>query len=136
MKVHKLHQKYGNVVRIGPNEISFNTLSAQKTIFGAGSGFERTAYYRMFDAYGKANIFSFSDCKSHAQRKRLVSHIYTNQSILGSVFSPLIQKKVTRFISLLDTPRDRKEIFTILHVSGSFDQYPGLELPFHQDMPS
>src|ERR1700759_937169 len=42
IKINELHQKYGPVVRIGPSEISFNSLSALKMIYGAGSGFERT----------------------------------------------------------------------------------------------
>src|ERR1700761_2378872 len=49
--VNKLHREYGPVVRIGPSEVSFNSLSSLRTIYGAGSGFERTSFYRMFDAY-------------------------------------------------------------------------------------
>ena len=57
--IHSLHQQYGTAVRIGPNEVSFSSLSALRTIYGAGSGFERTFFYRMFDAYGRQNLFTF-----------------------------------------------------------------------------
>ena len=50
--IDRLHQQYGPVVRIGPNEIHFNSLSALQRIYGAGSGFERTRFYNMFDVYG------------------------------------------------------------------------------------
>lgn len=50
--IHSLHAKYGPVVRVGPSEISFASLSALRQIYGAGSGFERTDFYRMFDVYG------------------------------------------------------------------------------------
>src|SRR3978361_1104922 len=57
--IHKLHQQYGPVVRIGPNEVHFNSLTALRKIYGAGSGFERTSFYRMFDVYGRQNLFTF-----------------------------------------------------------------------------
>ena len=37
-EVHKLHQKYGDVVRIAPNEISFSTPDAWNDIYGHRSG--------------------------------------------------------------------------------------------------
>ncbi|KAG9715090.1 hypothetical protein KCU73_g16031, partial [Aureobasidium melanogenum] len=48
-KIHALHERYGPIVRIGPNEVHCNSLNALRTIYGAGSGFERTWFYRMFD---------------------------------------------------------------------------------------
>ena len=54
--IDQLHRQHGPVVRIGPNEVHFNSLTALRTIFGPGSGFERTDFYRMFDAYGKKNV--------------------------------------------------------------------------------
>src|SRR5438876_209683 len=47
--IHELHHRYGPVVRVGPAQVSFNSLSALRQIYGAGSGFERTAFYKMFD---------------------------------------------------------------------------------------
>ena len=64
--IHALHQKYGPIVRIGPDEVHCNSLNALRTIYGAGSGFERTWFYRMFDAYGKQNLFTFSSVKEHS----------------------------------------------------------------------
>ncbi|KIX07579.1 uncharacterized protein Z518_02232 [Rhinocladiella mackenziei CBS 650.93] len=114
--VLNLHRKYGPVVRIGPNEVSFNTLSAMRTIYGAGSGFERTAFYRMFDVYGRPNLFTFGSGKLHRDRKKLVSHIYANQTVLGADFSAMVQKKVAGFLSLLERdPEHASEIFGSLH---------------------
>lgn len=57
-----LHQKYGHAVRVGPNEIWFDSKEAYKAIYsalqyaeagrnltpsiGAGSGFEKSDFYR------------------------------------------------------------------------------------------
>ena len=56
ISIHRLHERYGPVIRIGPNEVHFNSPTAMRTIYGPGSGFERTDFYRMFDAYGKMNV--------------------------------------------------------------------------------
>lgn len=60
-----LHEKYGDAVRVGPNEVSFNSLSALRAIYGAGTVFQRSSFYRMFDAYGRQNMFSVSSGKDH-----------------------------------------------------------------------
>ncbi|KAJ9622990.1 hypothetical protein H2204_011334 [Knufia peltigerae] len=119
--VLELHRQYGPVVRIGPNEVSFNSLSALRTIYGAGSGFERTSFYRMFDVYGHRNLFTFESGTLHRDRKKLISHMYANAVVLGPEFSPMIQKKVAEFLSLIRREPDHaSEIFRSLHYF-SFD---------------
>ncbi|KAJ5535459.1 hypothetical protein N7527_001713 [Penicillium freii] len=54
--IHQLHQRYGPVVRIGPDEVSFNSLAALRTIYGPGSKYGRMGFYRMFDVYGRQNL--------------------------------------------------------------------------------
>ncbi|KAK4935492.1 hypothetical protein LTR10_023450 [Elasticomyces elasticus] len=116
-----LHQRYGPVVRIGPKEISFNSLSALRTIYGPGSGFDRTDYYRMFDAYGTPNIFSFASGKLHRERKKLVSHMYANHTVLGTQFSEMVQRKVGEYLAMLERePGHAIETFQSLHYF-SFD---------------
>ena len=119
--VHKLHLQYGPVVRIGPNEISFNSLSALRTIYGAGSPFERTKFYRMFDVYGTPNLFTFASGKDHRERKKLLSHIYANQTILSVEHSNLVKQKVLAYMQMLERePKAASEIFSSLHYF-SFD---------------
>ena len=79
--IHKLHQNYGPVVRIGPNEVHFNSLEALQKIYGAGSGFERVAFYNVFDVYGKRNLFTLHSVNSHSQRKKLLANLYSKSSI-------------------------------------------------------
>jgi Cytochrome P450 len=120
-EIHALHQTYGPVVRIGPNEVSFNSLTALRNIYGAGSGFERTKFYHMFDAYGRRNLFTFGPAKDHRERKKLLSHIYSNQTVLGQFSSELVQSKVAAYLGLLERePKTACEIFSSLHYF-SFD---------------
>ena len=47
--IHELHQKYGPIVRLGPNEVSFTSLEAIKEIYtSGGSGYDKTEFYDLF----------------------------------------------------------------------------------------
>ncbi|KAH7406481.1 cytochrome P450 [Phaeosphaeria sp. MPI-PUGE-AT-0046c] len=115
--IQKLHQQYGPVVRIGPKEVHFNSTTALRTIYGAGSGFERTSFYEMFNAYGKRNLFTFAGVADHAKRKRLLAHVYSKSAILTGHTAVIINDKIKDFLRLLEsTPGNNGvEIFSALH---------------------
>jgi hypothetical protein len=116
--IHSLHQQYGTVVRIGSNEVSFSCLSALRTIYGARSGFERTVFYRVFDAYGRRNLFTFAGTKQHAEMKKLLAHAYSKSVILSpyAIARLLIEKNVSSYLELLEREKDvAEEIFQSLH---------------------
>lgn len=115
--IQKLHERYGPVVRIGPEEIHFNSTTALRTIYGAGSGFERTSFYEMFNAYGKRNLFTFPGVADHAKRKRLLAHVYSKSAILTGHTAAIIDSKIADFLRILETtpPTDGLEIFSALH---------------------
>lgn len=100
--LQKLHSKYGPVVRVGPDEVSFSSTSALRAIYGAGSGFERTGFYRMFEIYGRPNMFSFSSVKAHGERKRISAHAYAKSGMLKGETAALIDKKVRMYLELLE----------------------------------
>lgn len=49
--IHKAHQKYGPIVRLGPNEVSVNCVDGGLRIVYAG-GFEKPYFYDQFENYG------------------------------------------------------------------------------------
>lgn len=50
--VHSLHQRYGPVVCLGPNEVSFASLDAIKEIYASGgSGHDKTELYSLFKQF-------------------------------------------------------------------------------------
>ncbi|KAH3912080.1 hypothetical protein HBH56_121360 [Parastagonospora nodorum] len=115
--IDALHKQYGPVVRIGPNEVHFNSTTALRTIYGAGSGFERTNFYAMFDVYGRKNLFTFPGVADHAKRKRLVAHVYSKSAMLKGQPASIIAEKIRDFLQLLEkTPLgDGMEIFSTFH---------------------
>ena len=117
-EIHALHSKYGTAVRISPNEISFSSLSALRTIYGAGSGFERTDFYRMFDVYGRQNLFTFGSARQHGNRKKILAHAYSKSNILASsgLAKSLIEANAKDFLQLLEREKiAASEIFHSLH---------------------
>lgn len=115
--IHRLHQQYGPVVRIGPNEVHFNSLTALRKIYGAGSGFERTTFYRMFDVYGRQNLFTFHSSTQHGGRKKLLANAYSKSSMLhGAANEQLITRNVNYYMGLLDKLNgDVNDTFKSLH---------------------
>lgn len=114
-KIHDLHTQYGPVVCVGPDEVAFASLAALKTIYGAGSGFERTGFYRMFEAYGRKTMFSFSTVKEHGERKRLFAYAYAKSAMLKGQNAAMVQHKAKLFLDLLGRDGPESEIFSTLH---------------------
>lgn len=114
--IHSLHQEYGTAVRLSPNELSFSSLTALRTIYGAGSGYERTSFYQMFNVYGRQNLFTFASPRAHGERKKLLNHAYSKSAILKGETSKMIEVKVKHFLELLEREKETaQEIFTSLH---------------------
>jgi len=90
--IQALHLEYGSTVRVAPNKVSFNSLSALRTIYGAGSGFERTSFYKMFDVYGTPNLFTFRSGLDHRNRKKLISHMYSNQKLMEECSVDMVKR--------------------------------------------
>ncbi|KAI6714736.1 tfdA family oxidoreductase [Diplocarpon mali] len=113
--IHQLHQKYGPVVRLGLNEVSLNSPTALKSIHGAGSGFERTSFYRMFDGHGQQKLFTFAGVKEHGERKKPLNHAYSKTSIQKPA-AAAVGEKGGEFLRFLERePQAASETFSSLH---------------------
>jgi hypothetical protein len=56
--IDELHQRYGPIVRISPDEVSFNNHEALKEIYGIKSDFSKSDFYDMFIYYNERNTFT------------------------------------------------------------------------------
>lgn len=82
MQLYKLHQKYGPVVRTGPNHLSFSSASALKTIYGYKSNVRKGKFYTAFPANKHAfNVHSAIDKQDHARKRRVMSHAFSDAAI-------------------------------------------------------
>jgi hypothetical protein len=115
-KIDDLHRQYGTAVRVGPNEVSFNSQSALRTIYGPGNRYGRTQFYRMFDVYGRQNLFTFHSSLEHGRRKKLLSFAYSKTNILNETVASMVEDKADKFMKLIDSePEHISDVFSTLH---------------------
>ncbi|KAJ5148531.1 hypothetical protein N7448_000109 [Penicillium atrosanguineum] len=107
-----LHDKYGEVVRVGPNELSYTTVSANKTIFGtkatADSSFEKNpAVY--IQGSGMSQNILFASTSEHPRYRRLMGPAFSEQAIREQ--EPMIQEFTSTMIETLRHNRSGKAYF-------------------------
>nr|BAL05112.1 cytochrome P450 [Phanerodontia chrysosporium] len=68
--VRALHSKYGDVVRIGPNELSFNRSDAIQTIYADKTMPKGPYYVARTNLAGVVQLDGVRDFKEHARRRR------------------------------------------------------------------
>jgi cytochrome P450 len=103
---HELHQKYGPVVRVTPNELSFIQPEAWRDINGHRIGGkpnftkDATFYGRdFFLAEGESGGIIRSDDVSHARQRRLISAAFSDKSLREQ--EPLLRQYVDTLVSKL-----------------------------------
>ncbi|KAF6828543.1 cytochrome p450 pisatin [Colletotrichum musicola] len=78
-----LHDKYGPVVRYGPNRYSIDDAEASKTIYGHGTQFPKSDWYSAFQpAPDLWNIFAERSIKHHSHNRRFYSNAYSMTSLV------------------------------------------------------
>ncbi|CVL08128.1 related to pisatin demethylase / cytochrome P450 monooxygenase [Fusarium mangiferae] len=96
VKIKELHEKYGPVVRIGPNTLDFDLPELIKTIYGTDGKWKKTEFYHnnsaVIDGKITYHLFSTTDQVEHALMKRPIAKYYSQSSVmrLESLFDGLI----------------------------------------------
>ncbi|KAJ5964510.1 uncharacterized protein N7479_004386 [Penicillium vulpinum] len=99
MKV--LHQQYGDVIRIAPDELSFIDGAAWKPIYGTRPGHSQKSKDDRFylpNAEGVPEIILSNDA-DHSRFRRLLSHAFSDSSLRGQ--EPIIKGYVDLLIQRL-----------------------------------
>ena len=72
-----IHERYGPIVRIAPNELSLSSPHAAREVLSAGKGFHKTDFYRVFPPPENPDIFTETREAVHAVKKRYASNPYS-----------------------------------------------------------
>ncbi|GKZ66542.1 hypothetical protein AnigIFM50267_000406 [Aspergillus niger] len=96
--IHDLHQKYGPVVRIAPDEVSVSSLPEFKEIHRVGSAFLKTPWYQKFAWDRNPGLFTMRDPKEHAARRKLFARVFS-KSDLRRTWEPVVKGKVQLAVS-------------------------------------
>ena len=95
----KLHKQYGAIVRIGPNDLSFNSPDAISDIYR--QGWQKGEFYRGFKQ-PEPGLFSMRDEKLHTQRKRMfglgfsMNSLRSMEGIIDSRYA-ILRRQLDRF---------------------------------------
>jgi cytochrome P450 len=73
----RLHDKYGPLVRVGPNHVSFSDGSLIPMVYGINTRFWKSRFYDMFNLDGTTTTFSERDEMVHRVKRRPVSAAYS-----------------------------------------------------------
>jgi Cytochrome P450 len=81
--LYEAHKKLGPVVRVGPNEISVNSLEGLRVIYGGN--FDKHAWYpNVFSNYFIDNTFCITKAEPHKERKRMFANVYSKSYLQSS----------------------------------------------------
>jgi cytochrome P450 len=95
-KMRQLHQKYGPIVRIGPNDLSVNHPDGMKDLRGhRKTGTGENSKDPSLVQLNADNIIG-ADRQNHQRYRRAVAHGFSNQSMMDQ--QPIISGYVDKFI--------------------------------------
>ncbi|KAK6207097.1 hypothetical protein LQW54_007526 [Pestalotiopsis sp. IQ-011] len=96
----QLHAKHGDVVRIGPNTLSFADPKALKTIYGLNKGFIKSDFYIVQQSVVKghrlASLFSTTDNDFHSQFRRSVNAAFSMSALVQ--YEPFVDNTTKLFL--------------------------------------
>jgi benzoate 4-monooxygenase len=97
--IHKLHDTYGQWVRIAPNEISISDPQAIVPIYGTTSKFAKTDFYT-YQLRGIPELFTMSNQKRHADRRKLLAHLFSMSTMKD--YEPIISENVKKCMDYIE----------------------------------
>jgi hypothetical protein len=115
-----LHQKYGSVVRISPNEIMVSDPGFVRTVYGATSSFNKGRWYEAVAPEDRdgMNLLGESDMKKYRFQKRMIRPVLSTQAVQARehLLSDTLRKFVAKMSMLEEQPIDISKWMNILAI--------------------
>ena len=96
----KLHRELGDVVRLGPNNLSFADPAAIKQIYGLNKGMTKSGFYPVQQAVSKGqrlpSLFSTTDEAYHANLRRSVNSAFSMSALVQ--YEPFVDEVMKVFL--------------------------------------
>ncbi|KAF3036928.1 hypothetical protein E8E12_005412 [Didymella heteroderae] len=105
-----LHDKYGPLIRIAPNELSYSKPDGVPVIYRLSRPLEKTDWYWAWKGAGlksQINMFTITDEKMHTAYRRVVGTVYSLSNILKN--EKKMDENVQLLLGRLDGFVERKE---------------------------
>ncbi|KAK8108933.1 hypothetical protein PG984_014734 [Apiospora sp. TS-2023a] len=92
-------QKYGSVIRQGPNKLVFNSIRALKDIYRSDQMTKPKAYMAMGPDLSSYTVFTATDRHLHRARRQLIGQVLTDRSMRA--FEPTMIEQVDIYLQRL-----------------------------------
>ncbi|KFY02696.1 hypothetical protein O988_01969 [Pseudogymnoascus sp. VKM F-3808] len=100
----RLHKEHGDVVRLGPNYLSFADPRAVKDIYGLNKGFIKSQFYPVQQSVSAGHrlpsLFSTTDETFHAGLRRSVNSAFSMSTLVQ--YEPFVDSTTALFLSQTD----------------------------------
>ncbi|KAE9377269.1 cytochrome P450 [Stipitochalara longipes BDJ] len=75
------HEKYGSIIRYGPNRLAFNTSTALHSIHGPKANVQKANFYAGLRQPIGHNILSVVDKNDHSRKRRAMAHAFSEKAL-------------------------------------------------------
>lgn len=90
--IDELHQKYGKVVRIAPDEISVSDINGFRQIHSTTNKFNKDKWYEELTIFPRHSVFTMQTGKTHAARRKLFAKGFSKTQ-LREHWEPIVAEK-------------------------------------------
>ncbi|KAI9035561.1 cytochrome P450 [Aspergillus affinis] len=104
LAIEDLHKRYGPIVRLSPNELSFGSVESWKVIYGHPTSQrpmpEKAAFYDVFSAgFARNDLGSERDYHKHAAMRRMLAPAFSQRALLEQ--EDIIGGIIDRFVRIV-----------------------------------
>ncbi|OBT90628.1 hypothetical protein VE02_00484 [Pseudogymnoascus sp. 03VT05] len=100
----RLHKTHGDVVRLGPNYLSFADPKAVKDIYGLNKGFIKSDFYPVQQSVSNGHrlpsLFSTTDNTFHANLRRSINSAFSMSTLVQ--YEPFVDSTTSLFLTQTD----------------------------------
>ncbi|KAF9741403.1 hypothetical protein PMIN06_003365 [Paraphaeosphaeria minitans] len=110
LHIQKAHKRYGDVIRVSPNELSFASAKAWKSVYGIqkGAPITKNEFWDMIGlGFDEGSIGSERDYHLAAQKRDLFADAMSNRNVAQQ--EPILQAFVSLFLDKMGNLGDTKE---------------------------
>lgn len=90
--IHDLHQQYGDIVRIAPDEVSVSDMDGFKKIHAVSATFNKADWYEKLTIFPRHSVFTMMTKETHAARRKLFARGFS-KSYLREHYEPIVAEK-------------------------------------------
>ena len=112
----KLHDKYGSVVRVSPNELAFNSVGAWEDIYGHRPGHPNMhkdpIHVGSVEAVQGVTTLTMADDENHARQRRALSHSFSQKALEEQEY--IVKRYVDQLIRNMQSMAAKDEEFNLV----------------------